>query len=70
MRCFHCQAELRRGTATFTDSRKGYVLVLQDVPAWVCPQCGEPLFEAAAVEGIQEVLQTLDERVQKLRQAA
>jgi YgiT-type zinc finger domain-containing protein len=70
MKCFHCQAELHRGTATFTDSRKGYVLVLQDVPAWVCPQCGEPLFEAAAVDGIQEVLQTLDDRVQKLHQAA
>ena len=70
VRCFHCQAELHRGTATFTDSRKGYVLVLQDVPAWVCPQCGEPLFEEAAVEGIQTVLQTLDEQVQKLHQAA
>ncbi len=70
MKCFHCQAKLHRGTATFTDSRKGYVLVLQDVPAWVCPQCGEPLFEAAAVDGIQEVLQTLDEQVQKLHQAA
>jgi YgiT-type zinc finger domain-containing protein len=70
MRCFHCQAELYRGTATFTDSRKSYVLVLQDVPAWVCPQCGEPLFEEAAVEGIQTVLQTLDEQVQKLHQAA
>ena len=70
MKCFHCQAELRRGTATFTDSRKGYVLVLQDLPAWVCPQCGEPLFEAAAVDGIQDVLQALDERVQKLHQAA
>ena len=41
MKCFHCQAELHRGTATFSDSRKGYVLVLQDLPAWVCPQCGE-----------------------------
>lgn len=70
MRCFHCQAELHRGTATFTDSRKGYVLVLQDVPAWVCPQCGEPLFEEAAVAGIQAVLQTLDEQVQKLHHAA
>jgi YgiT-type zinc finger domain-containing protein len=70
MKCFHCQAELHRGTATFTDSRKGYVLVLQDVPAWVCSQCGEPLFEEAAVEGIQAVLNTLDEQVQKLHQAA
>jgi len=70
MTCFHCHAELRRGTATFTDSRRGYVLVLQDLPAWVCPQCGEPLFEEAAVEGIQTVLKTLDEQVEKLHHAA
>ena len=55
---------------TFTDSRKRYVLVLQDVPAWVCSQCGEPLFEETAVEGIQTVLQTLDAQVKKLHQAA
>lgn len=70
MKCFHCQAELKRSTATFTDSRKGYVIVLQDIPAWVCPQCGEPLFDADAVNGIQDVLQAVDERVEKLRQAA
>ncbi len=66
MNCFHCQAALRRGASTFTDSRKGYVLVVQDVPAWVCPQCGEPLFEEAAVEGMQTVLRTLDEKVEKI----
>ncbi|MBI3757623.1 MAG: YgiT-type zinc finger protein [Deltaproteobacteria bacterium] len=70
MKCFHCRAELQRGTATFTDSRKGYVIVLHDLPAWVCPQCGEPLFEEMAVEGIQTVLQTLDAQVEKLHQAA
>ena len=70
MKCLHCQAELHRGTATFSDSRNGYVLVLQDLPAWVCSQCGEPLFEADAVQGIQGVLQTLDKQVKKLRQAA
>ena len=70
MKCFHCQAELARGRATFTDSRQGYVIVLQDLPAWVCPQCGEPLFEEPAVEGIQTVLRTLDEQVEKLHQAA
>lgn len=69
MRCFPCQAELHRRTTTFIDSRKGEVLVLQDVPAWVCSQCGEPLFEEAAVEGIQTVLRTLDAQVQKLRTA-
>lgn len=70
MKCFHCQSDLKRGTATFTDSRKGYVIVLQDIPAWVCTQCGEPLFDAAAVRGIQDVLHSLDEGVERLRHAA
>ena len=70
MKCFHCQAELKRDTATFTDSRNDYVIVLQDIPAWVCPQCGEPLFDAEAVHGIQDVLRALDEGVKKLRNAA
>ena len=70
MRCSHCQSELKRGTATFTESRNGYVIVLQDIPAWVCIQCGEPLFDADGVSGIQDVLQAVDERVAKLRNVA
>ena len=70
MKCLHCQSELERGKATFTDSRNGYVIVLQDIPAWVCTQCGEPLFDANAVSGIQDVLRAVDERVEKLRAVA
>jgi YgiT-type zinc finger domain-containing protein len=70
MKCFHCQAELKRGRATFSDSRKGYILALQDIPAWVCPQCGEPLFDADAVRRIQDVLRAIDEHVERLRHAA
>ena len=70
MKCVHCQGELKRGTATFSDSRHGYVLVLNDLPAWVCEQCGEPLYETETVDGIQAALRALDERVTKLRPAA
>ena len=70
MRCSHCQAKLKRGTAAFTDSRNGYVIVLQDIPAWVCTQCGEPMFDADAVSGIQDLLRAVDERIKKLRDVA
>ena len=36
-----------------------------DVPAWVCEQCGEPLYEEETVEAIQQVLQGLDARLQE-----
>lgn len=70
MRCYHCQGELKRSTAAFTDSRNGYVIALQEIPAWVCMQCGEPMFDAQAVNGIQELLKAVDKRIDKLRHAA
>ena len=70
MRCLQCKGDLERGTTTYTDTRNGYVIVLNEVPAWVCRQCGEALLDAEAVRGIQEVLSTLDAGVNKLRHVA
>ena len=70
MRCLHCRSELKRGTSTFTESRNGYVIALQDIPAWVCRQCGEPMFDTDAVSGIQDLLRAVDERIEKLRDVA
>lgn len=70
MRGVHCQSELKRGTATFTDSRNGYVIALQDIPAWVGTQCGELMFDTEVVSGIQDLLRAVDERIEKLRDVA
>jgi YgiT-type zinc finger domain-containing protein len=55
-----------RGTAPFHIDRKGYHLILDAIPAWVCIQCGEAYFEEAAVEAIQQVLQAIDTHTEKL----
>lgn len=70
MECLQCKGEMQKGTTSYTDTRNGYVIVLQEVPAWVCKQCGEALLEADAVSGIQDVLRAIDERVGKLRRVA
>ncbi|MFM6118710.1 MAG: YgiT-type zinc finger protein [Sphaerospermopsis kisseleviana] len=36
------------------------------IPAWVCEQCGESLFEAREVELIQEALTVLDRETEVL----
>ena len=46
-------------------TRKGYHLIIDEVPAWVCEQCGEPLFDEKTVDAIQEVLQGVDNRLEK-----
>jgi len=65
MTCMHCHGTLTRGTAPFHVDRHSYHLVLDTVPAWVCDQCGEPLFDDRAVETIQAAIGALDKQAQQ-----
>lgn len=66
MNCIHCKGDMKKGTAPFQIDRKGYHLLFDAIPAWVCTQCGEAYFDEAEVDAIQEVLQTLDKETEKL----
>jgi YgiT-type zinc finger domain-containing protein len=66
MKCLYCQGKMERGKAPFHIDRKGYHLILDSVPAWVCTQCGEAYFEEAEVESIQQIIRALDRRTEKL----
>ncbi len=70
MRCLHCEGILAQTQISYTANRKGYHLIIDDVPAWVCQQCGEPMFDEATVDAIQEVLTELDQRLEKLTSVA
>ena len=66
MRCMYCQGKMERGTAPFHIDRKGYHLLFDRIPAWVCGQCGEVYFEEIEVDSIQAVIRAVDEQVEKL----
>jgi YgiT-type zinc finger domain-containing protein len=66
MKCMHCQGRMEKGTAPFHIDRKGYHLTLDAVPAWVCRQCGEIYFDESEVDSIQEIIQTIENRTEKL----
>ena len=70
MKCMYCQGEMRRGSAPFHVDRKGYHLLLDAVPAWVCSQCGESYFEESEVDSIQEAIRALDTQATKLANSA
>jgi YgiT-type zinc finger domain-containing protein len=55
MKCVICkQAETRAGTTTVTFERRGATLVFKQVPAYVCPNCGEDyVSDAVATELLQ-----------------
>lgn len=47
MKCVVCkQADTRRGAATITLQRAGATFVVKEVPAQVCPNCGEEYVDA------------------------
>lgn len=66
MKCLYCKGTLARKKVSYTATRKGYHLIIDDVPAWVCEQCGEPLFDEKTVDLIQEMLSEVDFRLEKL----
>ncbi len=66
MECYHCKGELERGTTSYTVNRHGYHFIVDDVPAWICQQCGEALFEEETVEAIQQLVQEMDKSVDRL----
>jgi len=70
MKCMHCQGEMVRGSAPFHIDRKNIHIRLDNIPAWVCTQCGEAYFEEAEVNAVQDVIRAVDEQAEKLAHTA
>lgn len=70
MECMYCKGKMSRGLTTFHIDRKTYHLTFNKIPAWVCNQCGESLFEDTEVSKIQEIIQTLENKTQEMLNVA
>ena len=66
MNCIHCQGQMLRGATPFHVDRKGRHLMLEAVPAWICEQCGEAYFEEKEVDAIQDLVLSLETKVDAL----
>ena len=69
MTCPHCRGELRKGSAPFHVDRAGCHVHWDAVPAWVCNQCGEAVFEGEQVDAIRETLSALDAGARRFARA-
>lgn len=61
---------MERGLAPFHVDRKGCHLILDEIPAWVCAQCGEAFFEESEVEAVQVMLRSIDDQRNKMMKVA
>ncbi|MEA1946040.1 MAG: YgiT-type zinc finger protein [Thermodesulfobacteriota bacterium] len=46
--------------------RKGCHLMLDNVPAWVCGQCGEAYFEEKEVDAVQDLIKLIDQKAEEI----
>ena len=60
MKCHFCNEEMKKGKTTYTVNRNNYHLLIDDVSAWICSQCGEVYFEEDSVDAIQEMIKSVD----------
>ena len=65
-----CGGDLRKGTAPYHLDRQHVHVILDEVPAWVCSQCGEAYFEESEVTEIQTIIQVVDTQARKLKHSA
>ncbi len=66
MECLYCKGNMIKSSAPFSADKNGYHITWESVPAWVCSQCGEALFEDKEVEHIQKALKKLDDETKHL----
>jgi len=69
MECYFCKGKMKRGRTTYTVNKKGYHLLIDDVPAWICTKCGEAYFEGEGIDAVQDVIKSLDVQISKMRGA-
>lgn len=69
MKCLYCNGETERCLSNYTIDRKDFHLFVQNIPAYVCTQCGEKYFGEQEVEAIQDMARTLESNVEKVRAA-
>lgn len=68
MECYYCRGKMEKGKTTYSISKNGYHLLIDDVMAWICTQCGEAYFNDNTVDAIQEAIKELDMQVLKVRE--
>ncbi len=70
MKCMYCQTEMKRGSVPFHIDRKGVHVSLDEIPAWLCSQCGETYFEEKELDSMQALVKAIKEQTQKFSKIA
>jgi len=55
MKCTYCKSDLKKGTTTLTfQMEPNQIVVVRDVPAWICEQCGEESVDMSVSKKVEK----------------
>lgn len=61
-KCSVCKTNLKQKKITYAQELDGKVYVVNEVPALVCPQCGEQYLFPNTVDMIQKVIERAEQK--------
>ena len=59
MNCFFCKGNLTDGTTTFMTEIDGCAIIIKNVPAKICSQCGEASFSDEVAKKLERIVASL-----------
>lgn len=66
MMCFVCKGQLEEGTTTFMTDLGTCIVIIKNVPAKICSQCGEVSYSDEVAKKIQKIINTLRNQVSEV----
>jgi len=56
MSCFLCKGDMENNTVTHTIDLGGCIVIIRNVPAMVCSQCGEAWYSGTVTRHIEKIV--------------
>lgn len=67
MKCMSCKMEeMEMAKNTYFAQLPNCYVIIENVPCYVCPQCGEVYYKAAVLEKIEDLLERLEHIASKI----
>ena len=59
MSCFMCKGSVKEGFSTFTADMGKCIIIVKNVPACICSQCGEPSYSDETARRLEQIVNSL-----------
>jgi len=61
MKCPLCKGEMQKGKTSMPyETGKDRLIVVKDVPALICEQCGESFIESSVLKRVEKILEAVE----------